>query len=373
MNKKIVKLLTFALLIGVFASGCTSSAASASSWPGFTLSEGTGYFSYGAQVYALDEKNGSLIWQYPQEANSSLQFYAAPEVGSDLVIVGDYSNTLTALDKQSGFEKWQFTAADDRYIGSALLLNGYVYAPNTDHYLYVLDENGDLKWRFKANGPNWTKPMADEEYLYLVSMDHFLYVFNFAYDTADLAIDSDGSRTLVEKPLWSLDFGSAVVANPVIEDGVLYAGTIDGTLYAVNLEDQAILWSYHADNTIASLWGSPVLTTNSIFFGDADGNVYAVNKKDGTAIWPTPFAAGSSVISGGVSVDEKVIFATTGGKIFSIDENKEPKTLVTLDAALYSSLGFEDEKIILAPASSDVLFEAIDANGNNIWTFSPTK
>lgn len=370
-KRKILNLVILALFIGVLSSGCTSGASSASSWPGVTVSEEAGYFAYSNQVYALDIKNGSLLWSYPQEASTSRQFYAAPSVGSDLVVVGDYTNTLAGIDKQSGFEKWQFTAAEDRYIGSALVLDGYVYAPNTDHYLYALDENGDLIWRFKASGPNWTKPLADESYLYMVSMDHFLYALNFEYEGSNLEAGEDGSRTVVAEPVWSLDLGAAVVGDPVMVDGVLYTGTIDGTLYAVDLENQTILWSFKDDNNLASIWGSPVIVSDTIYIGDEDGNVYAVSVLDGTALWPSPFAAGSSVISSGVDVNDLVVFATSAGKIFTINENKEPKTLTTLDAALYASLKYAGEMIVVAPNSSDGLFMAIDSSGNETWNYLP--
>ena len=79
-------------------------------------------------------------------------------------------------------------------------------------------------------------PWLMKTHLYLASMDHYLYALDLNYDTSSLEVDEAGSRTLVAEPLWSLDLGAAVAANPVLVDGVIYAGTIDGTLYAVDLE-----------------------------------------------------------------------------------------------------------------------------------------
>jgi outer membrane protein assembly factor BamB len=374
MNKKLFRLILLTLVTAVLISGCTTnSAASASSWPGMMLDNQTGYLAYGTQVYALNVKNGSLLWKYPAEGGSKSQFYAAPEVSDSLIVVGDYTNTLYALDKENGFEKWQFTDAEDRYIASSLFNNGNVYAPNTDSYLYALDGSGNLLWRFKTNGPNWSKPIADENYLYLTSMDHFLYALNLDYSEADLSADKDGVKTLVSEPVWSLDLGTAVVSNPVLEDGILYVGTVDGVVYAVDLEKKSILWKYTVEDEMASIWGTPVLTSDAVFFGDEDGNLYAVDKKNGSALWPSPFEAGASLISSGITVDDKAVFAASDGKIFSIDSSKEPKTLTTLDAVLYSPLGFEDGKIVVVPASSEALVEAIDTNGNEVWTYLPTK
>jgi outer membrane protein assembly factor BamB len=373
MNKKLIKILISAILLGVLLSSCSSNASAASSWPGFTISGGDGYFAYGTQIHALDLKNGSLLWKYPAEASSGRQFYAAPEVNSNLVIVGDYSNTLAALDKTNGAEKWQFSEAEDRYIGSALIADNMIYAPNTDHYFYALDENGALVWRFKASGPNWTKPAADENYVYLASMDHSVYAFNFSYSNSELTADADGSRTLVTQPVWSLDLGAAIVADPVLADGILYIATIDGHLYAVDVASKAVKWSFNGDGALASIWGKPVITNDAVFIGDEDGNVYAVNKSNGKALWSSPFATGSAVVSGGVAIDDQVVFASNDGKIFMINESKEPKTLVTLEAVLYSPLGFDTDKIIVAPATKDKLFLALNTDGNEIWSYYPAK
>jgi len=374
MNNKTIRLIILTLLTTVLISGCTgSSAASASSWPGITLNDGQGFLAYGTQVYALDLKNGSLLWNYPAEGSSKVQFYAAPEVDDNFVIVGDYTSTLYGLDRQSGAEKWQFTEAEDRYIASSLLYNGTVYAPNTDYVLYALDENGKLQWQFKTGGPNWSKPVTDGNTLYLTSMDHYLYALNLSYSAAELTADENGNQTVVAAPVWSLDLGTAVVSNPVLEDGILYVGTVDGVLYAIDVESHSVLWQFKEEDEFASIWGTPVLTSDAIFFGDESGNLYALDKADGSTLWPSPFAAGSSLISGGVAVDDKAVFAASDGKIFSIDSSKEPKTLTTVDAVLYAPLGYADEKIITVPASSDALVEALNTDGNQVWTYLPTK
>jgi outer membrane protein assembly factor BamB len=374
MNNKTIKLIMLTILTAVLISGCTgSSAASASSWPGMILDNGEGFLAYGTQVYALDLKNGSLLWNYLAEGSSKVQYYAAPEVNDKYVVVGDYTTTLYGLDRQSGFEKWQFTGAKDRYIASSLLYNGMVYAPNSDYSLYALDENGNLQWQFKAGGPNWSKPVTDGNYLYVTSMDHNLYAFNLSYSEADLAADADGNNTVVAAPLWTLDLGTAVVSNPVLEDGILYVGTVNGVLYAVDVESHSVLWQFTDADQIASIWGTPVLTGDAIFFGDESGNLYALDKAKGSALWPTPFAAGASLISSGVAVDGKAVFAASDGKIFSIDSSKEPKTLTTMDTVLYAPLGYADDKIITVPASSDALVEALNTDGNQVWTYLPTK
>ena len=373
MNNKKVILIILSFLIAGLISGCTTTADGASSWPGITTEAETGYFAYGAEIYAIDAKNGSLIWRYPSEPNAKTQFYAAPAISEDQVFAGSYNNTLVALDKSNGFQKWSFNNAKDRYIASPLVVGDKVYAPNTDKYFYALNTGGDLLWSFKTAGPNWTKPVSDGQFVYLASMDHFLYAFNLEYPTAALAVDKNGSRTLVEKPLWSVDLGAAVVADPVLSNGKVLVATIDGKLHSVDTVSGKIAWTFTDGEQYNSIWGTPVVTAEVVYLGNENGDLFAVSPETGKALWPEPYAAGAALIAGGIATDNGVLFVNKQGKVFSIDAAKEPKPVVSLDMVMYATPKVADGKILLAPATKEKLFMAIDLAGNEIWSFVPSK
>jgi len=171
MKQKILTNLIIISRLLLLFNGCTS-ASVASSWPGYSINKETAYLSYKSQTFAVDLKNGGLLWSYPSNRDKSKQVYASPATGDGIVVVGDYDGQLIALDQTNGTKKWEFNGANDRYIGSALISDGMVYAPNSDHYLYALDTEGNLEWKFEGVGPNWTKPVSDENMIYLASMDH---------------------------------------------------------------------------------------------------------------------------------------------------------------------------------------------------------
>lgn len=373
MNNKKATLIILSVLIAGLISGCATSGAGASSWPGIAAEAETGYFAYGAEIYAIDSKNGSLIWRYPSEPDAKTQFYAAPAVSEDQIFAGSYNNTLIALDKSNGFEKWSFKNAKDRYIASPLVVGDKVYAPNTDKYLYALNTGGDLLWSFKTAGPNWTKPVSDGQYIYLASMDHFLYAFNLEYPTASLVIDRNGSRSLVEKPLWSVDLGAAVVADPVLSDAKVLVATIDGKLHSVDTASGKIAWTFTDGDQYNSIWGAPVVTNDAVYLGNANGDLFAISPETGKAIWPEPYAAGAALIAGGIATDNGVMFVTEQGRVFFIDAAKEPKPVASLDMVMYATPKSADGKILLAPATKEKLFMAIDLTGNEIWSFVPSK
>ncbi len=371
-NRKALVTITFLLIAGLL-SGCTAGAGSASSWPGISTDGEKGYFAFGSEVYALDAKNGTLIWRFPASPDTGTQFFAAPAVSETQVFAGSYNNTLVAIDKNSGSEKWTFTQAKDRFIASPLAVGEQVFAPNADRHLYVLNTSGDLLWSFKTAGPNWTKPISDEQFVYLASMDHFLYALNLDYSSDVLAVDTTGSRTLVEKPVWSVDLGTAVVADPVITNGKILVATIDGKLYCVDSVTGEITWKFEDGDQYNSIWGSPVVTDEAIYFGNEDGELFAVSPDTGKALWPAPYEAGGEMIASGIAIDGGAMFVNQQGKVFSINAAKEPKPVVTLDTVIYASPKVAGANILLAPATKEKLFMAIDLSGNEVWGFTASK
>lgn len=372
MKSKISTIFILLTSLIILLTGCTRAGA-ASSWPGFSVFEENAYLSYGSQTFAVDLKNGSQIWRYPSEADRGRQIYAAPEIGDGFAVVGDYNGVLTALDQVNGTRKWEFEGAKDRYIGSALISDGMVYAPNSDHYLYALDTGGNLKWKFKGEGPNWAKPLADKNMVYLASMDHNFYAFNKDFSAIDLKNADDGSRTLLANAEWSIDLGMAIVGEPVLVDGIVYAATIEGGLFAIDTKSEKLLWSFNDDGNLRAVWGKPVVTDEAVYIADVDGNVYAVNTLNGKSLWPSPFSAGGSIIGGGVVYQESIVFGTVEGKVFTINFNKEPKTIATFENPIYSSLKTGGENIIFTPASESSLLSALDENGFEVWSFIPAE
>jgi outer membrane protein assembly factor BamB len=372
MKIKLRTISFIAPLLAVILVGCAN-AGVASSWPGLTLSNGTAFVSYNTQIFAIDTRNGGEVWRFPQEADNRHQYYAAPAFGENLLVAGSYGEYLVALDVETGQQKWSFDGARDRYIGPALVTDGTVYAPNTDGHLYVLDSEGSLLWKFKTNGPNWTRPVTDGETVYLASMDHFLYALSPDYQASQLTQDKDGQLILVSEPLWKVDLGTAIVADPVIKNGLIFVGTIDGSLHAVSMEERKITWTFRGSDEAASIWGAPVITEAAVFFGDEGGNLYAVSPQDGSAIWPSPYAAGASLVAGGVETENGVLFTTDDGRIFTINTDKEPRPVASLDTAVYATPLYFDGRVVTAPAVKEALLQAFDLTGKEVWKFIPSK
>jgi outer membrane protein assembly factor BamB len=204
-------------------------------------------------------------------------------------------------------------------------------------------------------------------------MDHNIYAFTHSFNAASLELAKDGSKTLRNDFDWKVDLGMAIVADPVLEDNVIYAATIEGKLFAIDANSGKIIWSFDDGGNLGSVWGSPVIDESIIFLADMNGNVYTVDKATGKQIWPSPFSAGGKIVGGGVLTSDGVVFATGEGKLFLISQEKEPKTIASYDEAIYSSVQVNGENIIIAPASEAGLLLAIGVEGFEVWSFIPSE
>jgi outer membrane protein assembly factor BamB len=65
-----------------------------------------------------------------------------------------------------------------------------------------------------------------------------------------------------------------------VANGVVYVGSDDKNVYALNANTGALLWSYTTGNEVYS---SPTVTNGMVYVGSQDGNVYAFGLTHGRA------------------------------------------------------------------------------------------
>ncbi|MGV8027012.1 MAG: PQQ-binding-like beta-propeller repeat protein [Anaerolineaceae bacterium] len=370
MKKNITIAALLILILTATLAGCTSTVGASSSWPGISVGDDLAVVSYGYQLYALNVQNGSKVWAFPAEQEKNVIFYAPVEFAENMVIAGDYAHNLYAVSSDNGSLIWKFDGAKSRYVTSAFYKNGTTYAPNADEKLYVLDQNGTLQWVFQTDGPNWSKPVADDQYLYLASMDHHIYALNLNYSVSDLVADKEGTRNMVEKPIWKTDLGTAIVSDPLLADGFLYVGTIDGKVFKVNASTGDIVWTYEGETKIKSIWTKPIILDGVLFFATEDGYIFALDSETGISVWDSPMATGSQIVASGVILTNSVGFGTIDGKFVIVDKDQVTSPSLSRAGSIYTTPIFKDGKLYLMMVNGEKLVYALDENGREFWSFS---
>ena len=92
--------------------------------------------------------------------------------------------------------------------------------------------------------------------VYVGSYDGYVYALNAA----------TGAK------LWSFLTGGEVFSSPAVANGVVYVGSEDNNVYALNATTGAKLWNYTTGNGVDS---SPAVANGVVYAASYDGNLYA--------------------------------------------------------------------------------------------------
>jgi outer membrane protein assembly factor BamB len=106
---------------------------------------------------------------------------------------------------------------------------------------------------------------------------------------------------------------SDVQSSPAVVNGVVYFGSDDNNVYAVNATTGARLWRYTTGGYVNS---SPAVVNGVVYFGSGDNNVYALNASTGGLLWKQA-NGGSGAFSPAVA--NGVVYIGDGGSISALN------------------------------------------------------
>lgn len=203
---------------------------------------------------------------------------------------------------------------------------------------------------------------------------------------------------------WIVLTEGAVRGSPVVAAGIVYFGSTDGKLRAVDAESGTIRWEYDAgaplvaapaiagdrivsmdrDNRIHGVnlagerewlrstgrdmpqpWGlegwdyigsAPVVVDGTVFIGSGDGHVYAIDSRDGAVRWRA--RTGGRVRSNPAVANGRVFVGSGDGSVYALDAAtgepvwSRPLDGATLDAAEW---GFDRRTVQAGPTLGDGL------------------
>src|SRR5262245_33372310 len=102
--------------------------------------------------------------------------------------------------------------------------------------------------------------------------------------------------------VWTFEAGTGIESSPTISQGIVYIGSLDGNLYAVDLDSGKLKWKFQATDEIKS---SPSISADSVYFGDEKGSFFALDKQTGQKRWD--FKADAGVTSSANFSGDRVI------------------------------------------------------------------
>jgi outer membrane protein assembly factor BamB len=124
--------------------------------------------------------------------------------------------------------------------------------------------------------------------------------------------------------------GLFVYSSPAVANGIVYVGSDDQSVYALNASTGAELWSYATSGAVRAFGsrnfvnGSPALASGVLYFGSGDGNVYALGagSSGGSLLWEGP--TGSDVQSSPAVANGQVFIGSEDHNVYAYDLSTPP-------------------------------------------------
>ncbi len=170
------------------------------------------------RLVALDAATGEQIWVFETAPGLMVTTVVSSGTVYQSVWESDTSG-LFAIDAETGSELWRFQSPDKTNVGIPTIGSDHVFVAADDGKLYALDiATGDPFWIANGAAP-W---QADVKLA-----GDVLYIFNPVSQTLHAFDASDGST------IWQLEEHAFAGKGPAISNGVLYAATDLGVVFAI--------------------------------------------------------------------------------------------------------------------------------------------
>lgn len=281
------------------------------------------------------------------------------------IIVLGLLNCISSISAQQQI-KWTFLT-DSCVYSSPTYNNGLLYIGSDDGKLYCLDaESGLKKWEFKTEGIIRCKPAVDKNVVYTASDDGNLYAIDAISGEKkwNYNIGNKLNRIVPEMPIFTGNYWDYMQSSPCVNNGIVYVGSGDSSLYAIEAQDGKLKWRTKTKGIIRS---SPFVYEEAVYVGSFDGFIYAFKTDDGSEIWkfrtyvqvqPSPRVANGIVYCGSRSAFFYAIDAKTGKQIWKYDY---------LGSWVESSAAIMDSVVYVGSSDAKNVYAFKAKTGKQLW------
>jgi eukaryotic-like serine/threonine-protein kinase len=210
-----------------------------------------------------------------------------------------------------------------------------------------------VKWKFPTGNRIIASPVIDGRLIYFGSDDGNVY-----------AVDSETGHQI-----WKTKTRGPVSATPAIANGMVYVGSYDGNFYALDAGTGELKWKFATEGerrfeakglhgmqpknqTIADPFdiflSSPVVTNGLVYFGSGDGHVYSLDANSGKLNWK--FKTGN-VVHASPAFANDIIFVGSWDSYFYAIDAKSGKEKWRFhggeDPLIHNQVGFQSSPAVV--------------------------
>ncbi len=258
-------------------------------------------------VIALNATTGTLIWRFA--TNSGIE--SSPAIVNGIVYIGSFYGFIYALNATNGALIWSYLTGGSTY-SSPAIVDRVLYQGASDGNIYALDtDNGALKWTHQTGSPVYASPVVVNNVVYANSDNGAVYALN-AYDGSEI---------------WhaNIGVGDHVDASPAVSGDIIYVVARSG-LYAFNATSGLEVWFFTSPfsprQSMGYVYSSPAVADNIVFYGSCDGYIFALNADNASIVWS--YRTGIFVFASPAIVNGTVYVGSYDGYLYALGGSPPP-------------------------------------------------
>ena len=211
----------------------------------------------------------------------------------------------------------------------------------------------EVRWKFQVEEEIRSSPIVHDGIVFIGSYDHNLWALNS--ETGELR--------------WKFAAEAGISTTPDVfeENQTVLIGSDDHNLYCIDIRSGRINWKLATQGPVRS---SPMVIHGHVFFGSDDGHLYAARMGTGRIAWK--WDAGTPVRSRPTVTEDLIIVGSEGGDVCGLDLSGQLKWRFTTKRNVQSSATIYEG--IAYFGSYDYHLYAVDIkNGWSVWRFRTGK
>ncbi len=284
----------------------------------------TGEYAY-SEYNCYDAYTGELIWTLPLENGAAYEAHECIAYGNLYII------PIPGTPQVGG--EWAYgtqrPSLGELWCISSEVQDWSMFMADPEHSAEGAGPtNLAVKWKFQAEAQIVSQPAASNGVVYFGSLDGNIY-----------ALDANSGAKK-----WTFKTSYQVASSVAVVNGKVYTGADDGNIYCLDANTGSQQWKTYAGGITKNMLGSgtylniappvrssPMVVGTRVYVGSLDGNLYCLNTNNGNVIWK--FQTEGPILATPTIVGNKIYFPScTGGYPIPLQTPSPNSDFYCLDA-----------------------------------------
>lgn len=284
--------------------------------------------------------------------------YSNPILVDNTLVFGNRSIGLVSIYPIMNQQRWVLPIQGG-IVSELTVEQGSIFFGGGDGFLYSVNLNtGRVNWRYEVRNPIISQPTFSGGRLFVTTSDDTIYAFDAS----------------TGKWLWHYRRRSSPTATiygasaPLVDSNEVIAGLSDGFLVALSASDGQLKWErkLHQGTKFTDVDAHPVLENGILYVPSYDGSLYALKRQGGDVIWRFDSGGSKRVIL----EDQQLFLPSSDGYIYSLQKNSAKiNWKFELDGGTPTQLVVTD-KYVIAGSSFQYLYVIDKVTGKGLYRYN---